>query len=201
MSKRVYISADYSPSNGDRDVIEILHKWGKDALHKVDYTDTATVVSGSVSKNDDCRPCDLKSEFNRQINASSSVIFIIGDKTATRTAGTGCERNKKSPTECMCTPYKHNINGQKRCKVNLYLSSVGDVKFVNSYSYLQHEFEQAKKREKNIIILYNSLYRMPSWLPAYMKDYESIAEPFWIKDSREIRCGNYNFLKEALGYE
>ena len=92
MSKRVYISADYSEVNGDRDVVEELHKWGKDNLHKVDYVDTAEVVSGSVSRNPDCRPCDLKSEFNRQINVSSAVIFVIGDKTALRTAGSVCKR-------------------------------------------------------------------------------------------------------------
>lgn len=41
MSKRVYISADYAIENGDRDVVEELHKWGRDNLHKVDYVDTA----------------------------------------------------------------------------------------------------------------------------------------------------------------
>lgn len=49
MSKRVYISADYSILNGDRDVVDELHRWGNDNLHKVDYVDTAKVVSGSVS--------------------------------------------------------------------------------------------------------------------------------------------------------
>ncbi len=82
MRKRIYISADYSPSDGDRNVIDVLHSWGNDSVHTVDYVDTAGVVSGSVSADSDCRPCDLKAEFNRQINASSSVIFVIGDKTA-----------------------------------------------------------------------------------------------------------------------
>ena len=93
MSKRVYISADYSESDGDRDVVDELHGWSEDKLHKVDYVDTAQVVSGSVSDNPDCRPCDLKKEFNQQINASSAVIFIIGDKTASRMAGSSCKRN------------------------------------------------------------------------------------------------------------
>lgn len=72
---------------GDRDVIEELHKWGKDSFHIVKYVDTAEVVSGSILADSDCRPCDLKKEFNAQINVSSAVIFIIGDKTASRTAG------------------------------------------------------------------------------------------------------------------
>ena len=45
MSQRVYISADYSADDGDRDVINELHAWGKDAKHKVDYVDTAQVAS------------------------------------------------------------------------------------------------------------------------------------------------------------
>ena len=36
MSRRVYISADYSPSDGDRDVVNVLHSWGKDDKRKVD---------------------------------------------------------------------------------------------------------------------------------------------------------------------
>jgi len=39
MSKRVYISADYSENDGDRDVINELHTWGKDNKHKVNYVD------------------------------------------------------------------------------------------------------------------------------------------------------------------
>ncbi len=116
MSKRVYISADYSADSGDRDVVDILNSWGKDAYHKVDFVDMAKVVSGSVSDDPDCRNCDLKQEFNAQINASSAVIFIVGDKTASRTAGSGCERAVKTQYECTCTPYKQNTNGKKHVK-------------------------------------------------------------------------------------
>ena len=92
MSKRIYISADYSKADGDRNVVNELHRWGSDNKHKVDYCDTAEVVSGSVANDSDCRSCDLKEEFNRQINVSSAVIFIVGDKTSSRTAGSSCKR-------------------------------------------------------------------------------------------------------------
>lgn len=59
-------------------MIDELNKWNNDNKYLLDFTDTAQVTSGSVSNNSDCRPCDLKREFNRQINASSAVIFIIG---------------------------------------------------------------------------------------------------------------------------
>ena len=125
MSKRVYISADYSISNGDREVVDELHKWGTDKLHKVDYVDTAEVVSGSVSSDPDCRPCDLKKEFNSQINVSSAVIIIIGDKTALRTAGKVCRR-RSIGAGCDCTPYKQNSQGIKKCRWNI-ISTPDDV--------------------------------------------------------------------------
>lgn len=53
MSKQVYISADYSENDGDREVVKELNKWGQDNLHKVDFIDMSQVASGSVSKDSD----------------------------------------------------------------------------------------------------------------------------------------------------
>lgn len=202
MGKRVYISADYAPNNGDRDVVDVLHRWGNDNKHKVEYVDTAQVVSGSVSNDEDCRPCDLKKEFNAQINASSAVIFIIGDKTACRTAGSFCRRLVNG-AGCSCTPYKQNTKGATICK---WISTTkekagGDVGCINSYSYLEHEFKQAERKKKNIIIIYNSSCRKPSWLPAYMEGYEEYAHPFWKKNDRGDKVGDYQYIKGVLGYE
>lgn len=202
MSKRIYISADYAPDSGDRDVVETLNNWGTDRLHKVDFVDMAKVVSGSVVNSmDECYPCDLKAEFNRQINASSVVICVIGDKTATRTAGSLCSRfGKNYSFGCTCTPYKQSRNGIRNCKVDMTYPAMGEIGNINNYSYLRHEFEQAKIKNKTIIIVYNSLIREPKWLPHYMKEYESRAEPFWKKDDYGRKVGNYTRIKEALGY-
>lgn len=201
MSKRVYISADYSETSGDRDVVDVLNMWGSDNVHKVDFVDMAKVVSGSVSKDADCRPCDLKKEFNKQINASSAVIFVVGDKTSSRTAGSSCSRAGNSSAECSCTPYKQNASGSKTCKVSHTTSPGDDVGEINSYSYLKHEFMQAQKRGKTIIVVYNSLNKQPGWLPDYLEDYESEAKPFWVKNSAGEKVGNYSFIKEALGFD
>lgn len=203
MSKRVYISADYSPNNGDRNVVDLLNTWGTDNRHKVDFVDTAKVVSGSISKDPDCRPCDLKQEFNQQINVSSAVIFVVGDKTASRQAGNNCSRSTKDQIDCSCTPYKQNANGSQICKISQIFSyeTAEDVGNVNSYSYLRHEFEQAKKKNKLIVIIYNSLRKEANRLPFYMKDYESIAQPFWITNAYGERIGNYPYIKRVLGYD
>lgn len=112
MRKQVYISADYSETDGDKDVVDELNKWGNDDYHRVDFVDMSQVASGSVSKEPDCRICDLKAEFNSQINASSAVIFVVGNMTRYRTAGQSCGRvGKTTQWEAYCTPYKQNTNG------------------------------------------------------------------------------------------
>lgn len=202
MSKRVYISADYSNDSGDRNVVDTLNQWGTDNMHKVDFIDMSKVVSGSISKDPDCRSCDLKQEFNQQINASSAVIFVVGDKTASRKAGSSCSRATKDKIYCSCTPYKQNTNGSKICKV-FHTSTPGandDVGSINAYSYLKHEFEEAKKRKKPIIVVYNSLRKESTWLPSYMKDYETDAKPFWTNNSFGEKVGDYAYIKQVLGY-
>jgi len=203
MSKRVYISADYSNDSGDRNVVDTLNNWGSDNLHKVDFVDMAKVVTGSISNDPDCRPCDLKREFNHQINASSAVVIVIGDKTASRTAGSGCSRATEDQINCSCTPYKQNTNGSKTCKVFQTYSTGADddVGNINAFSYLRHEFEQAKKRNKTIIVVYNSTRKETSWLPGYMSGYESVAVPFWKMNDRGMKVGDYHNIKKALGYE
>jgi len=202
MSKQVYISADYAVDDGDLDVVEELNKLGCDNLHKVDFIDMSKVASGSVSMNPDCRICDLKLEFNRQINASSAVIFVVGDKTALRMAGSACNRFDNEQRYCYCTPYKQNTNGKKKCTVSdiVIPGKNDDVGNINSYSYLKHEFKQAEKKDKKIIVLYNSIRKESSWLPTYMKNYEYIARPFWKTNCLGDRIGDYSYIKEVLGF-
>ena len=198
MAKRIYISSDYSEDHGDREVVEELNRFASDHRYSLEFVDMARVVSGSVSNNPDCRPCDLKEEFNRQIRAASVAIFIVGDKTASRKAGCSCTKNQSLYPYPMCTPYKHNTNGSKSCKLLFTPYDDDNISIVNSNSYLQHEFEQALKCKKKIIIFYNSKYKMKNWLPSYMKDYEYIAQPFWIENTWGNTVGNYQYLKQEL---
>ena len=180
MRKNIYISADYSETDGDRDVVNELHKWSVDNYHSIEFADTV----------------------NRQINASSIVIFIIGDKTAGRSAGSSCRRNIEGKG-CACTPYKQNANGSTVCKVEetVEVGPNDNVGSINGYSYLKHEFEQAKKKGKTIVVVYNSLNKQPGWLPDYMSAYEGVAQPFWTRNAWGTKVGNYPLIKKLLGYE
>ena len=75
-----------------------------------------------------------------------------------------------------------------------------NVGCINSYSYLRHEFEQAKKRNKKIIVVYNSTRYESDWLPVYMSEYKAAARPFWITDDSGYKVGDYYCIKEALGF-
>ena len=151
MSKQVYISADYDQNNGDQAVVEELTKWGSDNLHKVDFIDMSKVSSGSVTKSSDCRICDLKAEFNRQINASSAVIFVVGDMTGSRTAGSGCERVSKAQSQCYCTPYKQNTNGSKACKVSSTSTpdENGDFGSINALIFTMNLNRQKRRKRRS----------------------------------------------------
>ena len=150
MSKKVYISADYDQLNGDHNVVEKLNKWGEDNLHKVDFIDMSKVSSGSVANSNDCRICDLKAEFNRQINASSAAIFVVGNMTASRTAGSGCERISKEQWKCTCTPYKQNTNGVKACRFSSISISGENDNYgeINACSYLGMNLNSPQRRKK-----------------------------------------------------
>ena len=130
------------------------------------------------------------------------MIFVVGDMTDSRTAGSGCERSLKEQWQCTCTPYKQNVKGIKACKM-FRTSTPGeneDCGNINRYSYLRHEFEQAKKKKKTIIIVYNSTRKEVSWLPSYMSGYEDYAKPFWKYDVYGRKVGDYAYIKEVLGY-
>ena len=130
------------------------------------------------------------------------MIFVVGDKTASRTAGSSCNRSGSTQADSSCTPYKQNANGKKACKVQSTVSAGSDnVGSINSYSYLRHEFEQAKKAKKTIIIVYNSLRNESTWLPSYMDGYEDIARPFWKKNAYGNKVGDYDSLKKELGFD
>lgn len=130
------------------------------------------------------------------------MIFIIGDKTKTRTAGSTCRRNAEGEF-CECTPYKQNANGTTYCKI--YGNAVTprpdeDLGRINTFSYIEHEFRQAVRKSKTIIIVYNSLYKQPGWLPSYMSGYENDAHPFWKYDATGRKVGDYTYIKTALGF-
>ena len=65
---------------------------------------------------------------------------------------------------------------------------------------MKHKFKQDEKRNKKIIIVYNSSRKESTWLPSYMKAYEKEARPFWTKNILGDKVGDYSYIKEVLGF-
>ena len=58
----------------------------------------------------------------------------------------------------------------------------------------------ASKKNKPIIIVYNSQRKEKNWLPTYMSDYEDEAHPFWTTNDKDKKVGDYSYIKEVLGF-
>ena len=39
------------------------------------------------------------------------------------------------------------------------------------------------------------------WLPSYMNGYEQDVHPFWKKNDNGEKVGDYEYIKEVLGFE
>lgn len=180
MSKRVYVSADWKDSGDlhscDKTVVDRIRKWKNDSRYGVDITCTDD-VHNSVTKNPDCRRCDIKDECGKFISSSNVIIFVVGDNTESKRAGL-CDG-------ISCSPAYSGLN-KRYCK-RLFNDSIS-----NSMSYLQYEITSAVKAGKSIIVVYNSVYRQENWIPGWyntlLRDYtvnELCRIAFW-KDSNHI---------------
>ena len=163
MSKRVFVSADwkepFDSHSWDKEVVDRIRKWKDDNRYGVDIICTDDVHK-SVTKNSDCRRCDIKEECGRYINSSSVVVFVVGDNTASKKAG-ACGSISCSP------PY----SGHRKewCKYFFNKNFANPFPKGREMSYLQYEITTAVLKKKSIILVYNSVYKQESWIPSWYK--------------------------------
>ena len=192
MAKRTFVSADwkepYDSHSWDKEVVDRIRKWRDDGRYGVDIICTDEVHKGVMEK-PDCRRCDIKGECGKQINSSSVVIAVIGDKTATKTAGE-CD-------EASCSP-AYSGQDKKTCKYSTSpaeTTAEGGVAGGNKMSYLRHEITKAASAKKSIIVVFNSMLNQTGWIPSWyttLKDNGSIKElwrgPFWKDKEHDKDC-------------
>lgn len=173
MSKRVFVSADwkepFDSHSWDKEVVDRIRKWKYDNRYGVDIICTDDVHE-SVTKNSDCRRCDIKEECRRYINSSSVVVFVVGDNTASKKAG-ACDSISCSPA----------YSGQQKsyCKYFLNKNFANPFPKGREISYLQYEITNAVLTGKSIILVYNSVYKQESWIPSW---YNSLLRTYNVKE-------------------
>ena len=194
MRKRVYVSADwrepYDTHSWDKEVVDRIRKWGEDSRYGVDLICTDD-FHNSVTKNNSCRRCDINQECENQIKLSDVVIFVVGDKTATKNAGP-CDG-------VACSPAYSGSNKSYCIKSNKW-NPITDWK---KMSYLEYEITVAVRNNIPIILVFNSANKRESWIPSW---YDSLCDnfdvdeivriPFWTDSAHTKDC--YQDIKEFL---
>lgn len=159
MSKRVFVSADwkepFDSHSWDKEVVDRIRKWKDDNRYGVDLICTDD-VHNSVTGKSDCRRCDIKEECGKYIKSSSVVIFVVGDNTARKQAG-ACDG-------VSCSPAYSGLQ-KKYCKS--YLPN--QISNWKEMSYLEYEITRTVLEKKDIILVFNSVYKQESWIPAWYK--------------------------------
>lgn len=200
MGKNIFVSADWKDDfvnslSDDKIVVERIRTWSNSANYGVNFRYTDAVHKSVLnSNNPDCRRCDIKLECEHQIEWSSIVIIVIGDKTKTKGSG-ACDGQACSPAES----WKPKVP----CK--LVHAAPGQETNVVYYaeSYLEHEIRIALTLKKKIILVFNSVNVMIDWIPQFYlseivknPNLELCRVPFW----QDLRGGKdcYTSIKRYL---
>lgn len=77
---RTYIAADW---DGDRDVVEQLHKWNDSNYWGLSFPDAHDLQQSR----DSSLPCSIKSSLKKRMDGSKRFVLIVGDATDTVTKG------------------------------------------------------------------------------------------------------------------
>lgn len=126
---RAYIAGEW---DGDRDLIEQLHKWNESnywGLHFLDAHDLKQSRDSSLS-------CTIKDSLRERLNASKTFALVVGANTLKATAGS-CQ---------YCQSYSGYT---RRC----YRGKLTDFS-----SFIEYECEYARKHELKVVVLYNYLH-------------------------------------------
>lgn len=197
MIKRVFVSADwkepFDSHSWDKEVVDRIRKWEHDERYSLDICCTDDVHK-SVTDNIDCRRCEIKEECRRYINSSSVVVFVVGDNTASKKAGS-CDSIACSPA----------YSGQQKACCKYLINN----KYANAFqggrqmSYLQYEITTAVLAKKSIVLVYNSANKQESWIPSWytslLKKYdvnELCRVAFWKDTEHKKDC--YQDIKSYL---
>ena len=82
---RTYIAGDW---DHDKDAVDQLHKWNDSKYWSLSFTDAHDLTSSR----DSSLNCTIKSSLKTRMDASKTFVLIVGDQTASVTAG----RDRKS---------------------------------------------------------------------------------------------------------
>lgn len=124
---RTYIAGDW---DHDKDAVDKLHEWNNSNYWSLSFTDAHDITSSR----DSSLNCTIKASLKTRMDASKTFVLIVGEQTASVTAGS-CR---------WCGSY------------NSYLGYCARGYGVDYRSFIKFECEKAKEAGIKIIVLYKS---------------------------------------------
>ena len=124
---RTYIAGDW---DNDKDAVDQLHKWNDSNHWSLSFTDAHDLTSSR----DSSLNCTIKASLKTRMDASKTFVLIVGEHTASVTAG-GCQ---------LCKSY------------NSYIKYCTRGRRVDYRSFIKFECDKAIEADIKIIVLYKA---------------------------------------------
>ena len=164
---RTYIAADW---DGDRDVVEQLHKWNDSNYWGLSFPDAHDLQQSR----DSSLPCSIKSSLKKRMDGSKRFVLIVGDATDTVTKGS-CQ---------YCGSYDSGT------------SSCDRLHSIDYRSYIKYECDKAVEAGIDIVVLYNSARVTRSKCPLKVRFEGNHVPMKCLKDG--VLKWDYDAVKKAL---
>ena len=164
---KTYIAGDW---DGDSGAIERLYEWKNSGHLTLDFNDAHSLTQAR----DGSLNCSIKRSLTERLNASKTIVLIVGINTKTVKSG-GCQ---------LCDSY------------NSWTKSCSKGHVVDYRSYIEYECEKAVRDDLRIVILYNAASVNKSKCPDSIKTFGTHTAMWKIQDGRYL--WDYLAAKKAL---
>ena len=165
---RTYIAGDW---DHDKDAVDQLHKWNDSKYWSLSFTDAHDLTSSR----DSSLNCTIKSSLKTRMDASKTFVLIVGDQTASVTAGS-CR---------WCGSY------------NSYTYRCAKGYSVDYRSFIKFECDKAVEAGIKIIVLYKATRVDRSKCPEAVRYVGTHASMIYKGNDGNYYC-DYQSVKDAF---
>lgn len=165
---KTYIAGDWT---GDKNAIDQLYRWNNSKYWGLTFTDAHELTQAK----DTSLNCSIKRSLKERMDASKTFVLVVGDKTASLTAGS-CR---------YCNSY------------NSWTISCARGHYVDFRSYIEFECEKAVEAGIKIVVLYNSTIVSRSKCPEAVR-YKGVHVSMIYKGIDGKYYWDYDSVKKAM---
>lgn len=166
---KTYIAAEW---DGDSELVDALRKWNESEHWGLSYLDAHELGESR----DSSLNCTIKDSLGFRLARSKTFVLVVGENTATVTAG-ACR---------YCNDYVG------------YSHSCCRGRRVDNQSYIEYECGYAARNIGKIVVLYNYLHVDKSKCPEVLRT-KGVHIPAYYKDADGKYYWDYRAIRKAIG--